>query len=40
MAAARATLRGISDIRAYFRTNPTPVYFVSPTSFNLLGIDR
>ena len=40
MAAARATLRGISDIRAYFRTNPTPVYFVSPTPFNLLGIDR
>ena len=40
MAAERATLRGISEIRAYFRTNPTPVYFVSPTPFNLLGIDR
>src|SRR3954462_5082133 len=35
-----ATLRGISEIRAFFRTNPTPVYFVSPTAFNLLGIDR
>lgn len=34
------TLRGISEIRAYFRTNQTPVYFVSPTAFNLLGIDR
>jgi biotin carboxylase len=34
------TLRGISEIRAFFRTNRTPVYFVSPTAFNLLGIDR
>jgi len=34
------TLHGIPDIRAYFRTNETPVYFVSPTAFNLLGIDR
>src|SRR5215207_9399643 len=33
-------LRGISDIRAFFRTNPTPIYFISPTAFNLLGIDR
>jgi biotin carboxylase len=35
-----ATLRGISEIRAFFRTNETPIYFVSPTAFNLLGIDR
>src|SRR4051795_5787434 len=35
-----ATLHGISEIRAFFRTNRTPVYFVSPTAFNLLGIDR
>ena len=34
------TLRGISDIRAFFRTNQTPIYFISPTAFNLLGIDR
>ncbi len=34
------TLRGISEIRGFFRTNETPVYFVSPTAFNLLGIDR
>lgn len=35
-----APLRGISEIRAFFRTNETPIYFVSPTAFNLLGIDR
>ncbi len=33
-------LRGVADIRGYFRTNRTPIYFVSPTAFNLLGIDR
>jgi len=33
-------LHGLSDIRAFFRTNRTPVYFVSPSAFNLLGIDR
>ena len=33
-------LRGTSDLRAYFRTNRTPIYFISPTAFNLLGIDR
>src|SRR3954453_12363544 len=33
-------LRGISEIRAFLRTNATPVFFVSPTAFNLLGIDR
>jgi biotin carboxylase len=40
MADTTPTLRGISEIRAFFRTNRTPVYFVSPTAFNLLGIDR
>ncbi len=33
-------LRGVSAIRAFFRRNKTPIYFVSPTSFNLLGVDR
>jgi len=33
-------LRGVADIRGFFRTNRTPIYFVSPTAFNLLGIDR
>jgi type IV secretory pathway TraG/TraD family ATPase VirD4 len=36
----RTTLRGVSDIRSFFRTNETPIYFVSATAFNLLGIDR
>jgi biotin carboxylase len=33
-------LRGIPAIRHFFRTNETPIYFVSATAFNLLGIDR
>jgi biotin carboxylase len=40
MAEPTSTLHGVSEIRAFFRTNRTPVYFVSPTAFNLLGIDR
>ncbi len=35
-----ARLRGVSDLREFFRTNQRPIYFVSPTPFNLLGIDR
>jgi len=38
--AAPAPLRGISEIRRFFRTNKTPIWFVSATPFNLLGIDR
>ena len=34
------TLSGIPAIRHFFRTNETPIYFVSATAFNLLGIDR
>jgi hypothetical protein len=30
----------MSEIRSFFRTNTRPVYFVGPTAFNLLGIDR
>ena len=33
-------LNGISDIRRFFYRNETPVYFVSATNFNLLGIDE
>jgi hypothetical protein len=33
-------LRGISELRGFFRTNQTPIYFISPIAFNLLGIDR
>ncbi|MDT5008504.1 MAG: hypothetical protein QOH57_121, partial [Mycobacterium sp.] len=36
----RRMLNGLSDIRAFFHTNATPLYFISPTPFNLLGIDR
>lgn len=37
--AAPKTLRNISDIRRYFLRNDTPIYFVSATNFNLLGMD-
>src|SRR5215207_8950232 len=33
-------LNGISEIRGFFRTNTSPVFFFGPTAFNLLGIDR
>src|SRR6185312_14157988 len=36
----RAPLNGIAEIRTFFRTNQQPIYFVGPTAFNLLGIDR
>ena len=36
----RRMLNGISDVRAFFHTNAVPLYFISPTPFNLLGIDR
>jgi hypothetical protein len=39
-AGARPQLNGISEIRSFFRTNTTPIYFFGPTAFNLLGIDR
>ena len=38
--AHREPLVGVAAIRNYFRTDETPVYFVSATAFNLLGIDR
>lgn len=36
----RPVLRGLSDVYAFFRANTTPVYFVSPTPYNLLGLDE
>jgi len=33
-------LNGLSEIYTYFRKNQTPWYFISPTSFNVLGIDQ
>ena len=38
--AAMKKLRNISEIRRYFHRNETPIYFVSATNFNLLGIDE
>lgn len=37
---AQRPLRGIAEIRHFFRTNTTPVFFVGATPFNLLGLDR
>ena len=36
----RRTLRNISEVRHFFRTNDVPIYFVGATPFNLLGLDR
>jgi biotin carboxylase len=36
----RTTLRSLSDVYRYFRENTTPIYFISPTPYNLLGIDE
>jgi hypothetical protein len=36
----RRTLHGVSDIRRYFHRNESPVYFISATNFNLLGMDE
>lgn len=37
---SKTTLKGMSDIRRYFHRNTTPIFFISPTNFNLLGIDE
>ncbi|WP_226830857.1 MULTISPECIES: biotin carboxylase [unclassified Brevibacterium] len=36
----RRPLRNISEVRHFFRTNITPIYFIGATPFNLLGLDR
>ncbi len=38
-AGGRKKLRGISDVRSHFYQNDRPIYFVSATCFNLLGMD-
>ncbi len=35
---SKPILKNISDIRRYFLRNETPMYFISATNFNLLGI--
>ena len=34
------TLNSISDIKEFFKSNTTPIYFISATNFNLLGMDE
>lgn len=36
----KGTLYGISEIRRFFHRNTQPIYFISATNFNLLGIDE
>ena len=33
-------LKNISEIRRFFHRNEDPVYFISATNFNLLGLDE
>ena len=35
-----SVLKGVPNIRRYFHTNETPLYFISATNFNLLGADE
>ena len=37
---AKKNLNNISDIRRFFHRNEQPIYFISATNFNLLGIDE
>ncbi len=37
---ARKPLKNISEIRRFFHRNDQPIYFVSATNFNLLGLDE
>ncbi|MFX7548798.1 biotin carboxylase, partial [Acinetobacter baumannii] len=34
------TIRNVSDLRLWFHRNERPIYFISATNFNLLGIDQ
>ncbi len=36
----KKTIRGLSQILTYFRRNETPIFFVSPTAFNLVGVEK
>ena len=38
--AARKPLKNISEIRRFFHRNQKPIYFISATNFNLLGLDE
>ena len=36
----KPVLRSLSDIYAFFRQNQKPIYFLSPTPYNVLGLGR
>jgi len=36
----KKVLKNVSEIRRYFHRNEDPIYFVSATNFNLLGLDE
>ncbi|MHA7242591.1 biotin carboxylase [Paeniglutamicibacter antarcticus] len=38
--AVQHTVRNISELRHFFRTNNVPIFFIGATPFNLLGLDR
>ena len=37
---AKKKLKNISEIRRFFHRNEMPIYFISATNFNLLGLDE
>ncbi len=37
---SKPKLRSLSDVYAYFRQNQTPITFLSPTPYNILGLGR
>ena len=34
------SIRSISDLRVFMHRNEQPIYFISATNFNLLGLDQ
>ena len=38
--ARKPMLRGLSQILTFFRKNEQPIFFVSPTAYNLLGVEK
>ena len=34
------TLKSIQEIKTFFELNQIPIYFISPSNFNLMGIER
>ena len=40
MAPTQRKLTSLTEIFTFFRTNQTPIYFVTPAPYNLLGIDQ